>query len=1258
MLLVWILSSLIVAGTVRVAANTWRFDFSLVRALLGGIIGCAISLPIIVFLGSIMLELSYEKYRTIECYLESGEAARVSKLGNDLFQLLLAPIALLGAGCTVVGGLFGFGSVIGMAVYGSVGWGFYAFLSEYTTSWIKFIWSDVPSSGGGYKTSLEPGECRMCLLENPETESFCTWCGAPLYVTQIPKFGSLRGCSARIALFLAVLGFMIRMASYLPVVQRIDHLLSIRPFSFGVELYDWLRRFLSHWPLLGYQVNQMLLWGEKRLELVIFAAAVSIVLFWCVRRFVSSPQEMLLVMFAATLIVLIMARFSATPWVRSVDEWVSQNVLNKAATGAGLDLVSRLPLAGLSISEGIRQTPNYLGVLSIGVATVLVLIGLYFFPLSPLRFLPWFLDFVIPMALLGVTTVLWFQIGLVDKFKSAFSLAFSRKPPMYALQGLLWLVALLGLAQLNLRIIGRISWWCNAKIKQFYLRGAAWLTSERADNVLHLSRFLPSLLERLRRHIHTVEIDEYLKQGRFRSAEASSQAMRKHLGWHVGIATRARILLEERQLEAAGEQYQLLLNLGKTYEISASMAVAFEGLGDVASARHELDTALVHYREANRVYVETTNWEGVPRCLLKLGDTYLRLGQFDSSLACMDAAHNTSSAASTVSLVLHRPAIAPWSVQAKLKTDQILKTVDANLDLSYGDLYRQRHQTKRALKHYRAAVKAAIDTGDIETAVRGLASMGKTLEGEGQLAAAERHYEEAIGLVENIRYVIAFHPHRTRVFGKFVGVYEDMVRVSLKLLEEGGERGTLAAFDGLSNPLDRLIRRTRMSQPAVERRLSRAYEYIERAKGRSLVELLAGQRIKIRKGVPPSLLASFADLQRQLDQTKLKEDSRHARKIEKELLSTWALIRESAPEWASLRQIRPLTLSKIRSLLPHKTVLVELFPMEQQIVTFVIAKQDMHYCTYEYPRHRLWQRISEMRETMQREVGSGVKVRCLDMLLQELHGMLFEPIREFIEKQDATMLYFVPSGLLHLLPLHAIHEDIEGKRHYILDDYSIAYLPSASVLRFLKQKRVPRTASVFAIGNPECERPGRDLRYSEDEVRTIGEIFGLEKAKILIGPQATKEEVLKHARDYEIVHFACHASFRSDAPLLSGLNTYDGKLTMLDIFEGLELEASLVTLSACDTGIARIESGDEVIGLPRAFIYAGCPSVVATLWLVDDRSTSLLMKGFYRYLREGANKSDALRRAQIDLMNFEDEGKKIYASPYYWAPFVLIGDYM
>jgi CHAT domain-containing protein len=223
--------------------------------------------------------------------------------------------------------------------------------------------------------------------------------------------------------------------------------------------------------------------------------------------------------------------------------------------------------------------------------------------------------------------------------------------------------------------------------------------------------------------------------------------------------------------------------------------------------------------------------------------------------------------------------------------------------------------------------------------------------------------------------------------------------------------------------------------------------------------------------------------------------------------------------------------------------------------------------------------------------------------------------------QPNDIIWFVPHDFLHYLPLHAVK--LDGQ--YLIDRNPVCYTPSASVMKYCHQKRKARRETALILAD--------SLLYTQDQTLAIQALFQPGKAELHI-EDATKELLkrkLNEAKaEIDILHIACHGKFDAAQALQSGIQLQDGKLTAEEIFS-LELNADLVTLSACESGINENKPGDELIGLTRALIYAGTPSVIVSLWEVDAISTSILMTKFYQKLLAGATKVDALQQAQVEL---------------------------
>jgi CHAT domain-containing protein len=263
---------------------------------------------------------------------------------------------------------------------------------------------------------------------------------------------------------------------------------------------------------------------------------------------------------------------------------------------------------------------------------------------------------------------------------------------------------------------------------------------------------------------------------------------------------------------------------------------------------------------------------------------------------------------------------------------------------------------------------------------------------------------------------------------------------------------------------------------------------------------------------------------------------------------------------------------------------------------------------------------------------------------RELYRLLIEPARPHIRGKE---LLIVPHDVLHYLPFQALGAP-EGR--YLIEDYPIEYLSSASLMQFTKEKKKVSRETALALGNPNLGDEAYNLRFAEREAREIAVVYP--KSSILLREQATKANALSLGPNNDILHFAVHAELNQEDPTSSALllahrGADDGKLKVSEIFS-LSLKADLVVLSACETGLGKISNGDEIVGLTRAFIYAGTPSVITTLWKVNDLASYELMRDFYFTLKT-MKKSEALRQAQLKTM-------KEYPQPYFWAAYTLTGE--
>ncbi|HSD85460.1 MAG TPA: CHAT domain-containing tetratricopeptide repeat protein, partial [Anaerolineae bacterium] len=452
-------------------------------------------------------------------------------------------------------------------------------------------------------------------------------------------------------------------------------------------------------------------------------------------------------------------------------------------------------------------------------------------------------------------------------------------------------------------------------------------------------------------------------------------------------------------------------------------------------------------------------------------------------------------------------------------------------------------------------------------------------------------------------------------------------------------------------PYEGLVALTAASDPA------EAFGWAERAKSRALVDLLAA-------GVRPRLRVTDDVDTRRADRLRvLREElnwlySRLTRgaapgetgvpvagpdvwaKIqarEQEVTALWHDLQAKHAEEISLERVTLLPVADIQANLPAETRLVEYFIARDEVCAFVVSRDRVTV----YPGLVRVEELHPLLESLSFQIAKGQYgpayvqrhraslLTAVHQVLSKLFEALLAPL--WPELSAASSLIIVPHGPLHRLPFHAL--EVNGRP--VIDTHAVSYAPSAAVLKFCRDRQPPRQAAPLLVGVPD----DRIARVG-DELRAVAQLFP--DATSLIGASATVDQLRQHAPQCGWLHLATHGLFRPEAPLLSGLQLADRWLTVQDIYD-LPLNVSLVTISACESGLSGVTGGDDLVGLVRGFLYAGAASMLASLWMVDDEAMARLMIEFYRAWQSGVPKARALQQVQ---RAFWEE----YQHPFYWAP--------
>jgi CHAT domain-containing protein len=441
--------------------------------------------------------------------------------------------------------------------------------------------------------------------------------------------------------------------------------------------------------------------------------------------------------------------------------------------------------------------------------------------------------------------------------------------------------------------------------------------------------------------------------------------------------------------------------------------------------------------------------------------------------------------------------------------------------------------------------------------------------------------------------------------------------------------------------------------------LEEAFRYVEQAKSRALVDLLSAS-VHVPNAADPGqseLVRSIRNSREELNwyynliereqlrpeessQERIKQLERQARVREAELMRALKEATIAEAHEAGLHVATTISLEQIRAAVSADTALVEYFRIQDRILACVVRRDQLQIVpvTVHGRIHKLLQllqlQISKFRLSSEYLTAfSEPLLISTQVHLKDLYQELLVPLRPWL---DVRHLVFVPHGVLHYLPFHAMHDG----ESYLVDQYLISYAPSASIYALCQNQQINTEGDALVLGVPDAQAP-----LIRAEVEALSKI--LPNAKLFVGKNATEEVLRTHGPGSRLVHIATHGYFRQDNPMFSSIRLGDSHLSLFDIAH-LRLPAELIALSGCATGLNVVAPGDELMGLVRGLLQAGAQSLILSLWDVHDESTREFMIGFYTRLQQGLSKARAMRAAMMEL-------REHHPHPYHWAPFSLIG---
>jgi CHAT domain-containing protein len=329
-------------------------------------------------------------------------------------------------------------------------------------------------------------------------------------------------------------------------------------------------------------------------------------------------------------------------------------------------------------------------------------------------------------------------------------------------------------------------------------------------------------------------------------------------------------------------------------------------------------------------------------------------------------------------------------------------------------------------------------------------------------------------------------------------------------------------------------------------------------------------------------------------------------------------------------------LAETQSKLAEGEQLVEFYYQDDVLFAFVLDQKTIQ--AVKLDGANLAKLVQDMRSAVENP-GTAEWINPAKLL----HARLIKPIESLLV---GKRLIVVAHGALHYLPFNALMAE---NGSLFIDRYTLRMLPAASVINLLKPVLMEKNAPTLTFGNPDLGDAKLDLAFAEGEARAVAKL--VKGSRLLLRKDASETNFRRAAGLFSRIHFATHGKFQAESPLDSGLYLArdaenDGLLKVSELYS-MQINADLVTLSACETGLGKIDNGDDVVGLSRGFLYAGARSVISSLWSVDDNATAELMGAFYVELAN-TPKAEALRAAQLKT-------RTSFPHPFFWAAFQLTG---
>ena len=667
----------------------------------------------------------------------------------------------------------------------------------------------------------------------------------------------------------------------------------------------------------------------------------------------------------------------------------------------------------------------------------------------------------------------------------------------------------------------------------------------------------------------------------------------------------ADIYLELNLTKEASEIYERVADQLKSLKMQGEEARARANFGRVSILRNETETARRELKKSARLYVLEKNKIGAAAVKLSEATLELDSGDYRKTLKIAREAEN----------FLEHFENTRYKLTARWLIAEASRNVNPN------------QKTRKMLAEIYAE---SIRSEQPNTAQAAQISLGKLAAGLEDFRQAEKHFRQAIKLIEMMRAPLAAEEFRMAFLSDKLAPYENLAKIYLTEKKFGKAFSTVekARARVLAESLGDSIQMTESGQNRVSSKLSKKLQALREELNWFYSRINRADEIEIKnlQAEAKKREKQIADVMRQIESTRANDEP---------------VSRNRAGFSGQTSADNAAEVKRLQNRLGNQKALIEFINFDGNLSAFVLTDKKIHFAANLAKEAE----IVALLENLQFQFDAlryGAKnlsghldelKKRADFYLRKLYEKLLAPVERFLGKRN---LVIVPVGALHYVPFHAL----TNGENYIIETRQVVYSPSATVWQVLASKPVQKLKTALLMGFADERIP-----LVNTEIEILHKIF--RGSKSFTGEKASFAVFTKNAPHFDVLHFACHGNFRPENPLFSSLQLADGWVTVRDICSQ-NLKAEIVTLSACETGLNKIFAGDEILGLARGFLSAGASSLVLSLWTVNDEAATVLMKNFYSELKTGKTAAEALQIAQC---SFIERG----LHPYFWSPFALIG---